>query len=491
MRKISTRLLLGFGVVITLALGLSYSSLRAISKLGDGLDRAVNGTAQELRLLCEVQAGFQEMRADAASVEVSLVNTMVKSVRQKDGSQSNCASCHTDESIGSHRQKFEAVGTRLQTNISRLRKLSSTADELAALDSLKTGTDNWAALYAKYLDLTRGGAYSEAHDVMLDKIYPLVEQMGKGAQDLVTKQNDKLQVASLEARNSISTSRTTVFVLIGICLLVGGGVHLILIGVNRTLRGFVTQMAAVSDEVARTAQSVSASSDSLAAGAAEQAASLEQTSGSAQEIQSATRGNSTRCEKANSATTTVDRQVSDANQALEQMTGSMHAIAGSSEKISKIITLIDSIAFQTNLLALNAAVEAARAGEAGLGFAVVADEVRKLAQRSSEAAKDTAALIEESLIRSREGRTIMDRVGDAFRAITTSTGQVKSLVACMSAGGQEQSQGIEQISHALVQIEQVTRSAASSAERNAGASKELVEQSAALQEITDRLSELV
>src|SRR6202011_3561146 len=100
------------------------------------------------------------------------------------------------------------------------------------------------------------------------------------------------------------------------------------------------------------------------------------------------------------------------------MTTSMREIGASSGKISKIIKVIDEIAFQTNILALNAAVEAARAGEAGMGFAVVADEVRNLAQRCAQAAKDTAVLIEESITKSNDGKTKVDQVAMAIRAIT-------------------------------------------------------------------------
>src|SRR2546425_3853079 len=100
------------------------------------------------------------------------------------------------------------------------------------------------------------------------------------------------------------------------------------------------------------------------------------------------------------------------------MVASMHSIQESSQKVAKIIKTIDEIAFQTNILALNAAVEAARAGEAGMGFAVVADEVRNLAQRSAQAAKDTAALIEEAINSAGEGSQKVEQVAHGFAAIT-------------------------------------------------------------------------
>ena len=133
-------------------------------------------------------------------------------------------------------------------------------------------------------------------------------------------------------------------------------------------------------------------------------------------------------------------------------------------KIAKIIKVIDEIAFQTNILALNAAVEAARAGEAGMGFAVVADEVRSLAQRCAQAAKDTAALIEESILKSGDGKGKVDQVTTAIRTITADTTSVKTLVEEVSLASQEQARGIQQIGKAIVQMEQVTQSTAANAE---------------------------
>src|SRR5204862_4409626 len=122
------------------------------------------------------------------------------------------------------------------------------------------------------------------------------------------------------------------------------------------------------------------------------------------------------------------QRVVKANQTLDEMMTSMREIGASSGKISKIIKVIDEIAFQTNILALNAAVEAARAGEAGMGFAVVADEVRNLAQRSAQAAKDTASLIEESILRSTEGGRKLGEVAASIQAITEGAGKVKGIV---------------------------------------------------------------
>jgi methyl-accepting chemotaxis protein/methyl-accepting chemotaxis protein-1 (serine sensor receptor) len=173
------------------------------------------------------------------------------------------------------------------------------------------------------------------------------------------------------------------------------------------------------------------------------------------------------------------------------MVVAMSDIKTSSDKVGKIIRVIDEIAFQTNILALNAAVEAARAGEAGMGFAVVADEVRNLAQRCAQAARDTAGLIEESICKSNEGKMKVDQVAAAIQAITQESAKVKALVDEVSVGSQEQTRGIEQVSKALMQIEQVTQQSAANAEESAAAAEELTAQASTLMEVVDQLSAMV
>jgi methyl-accepting chemotaxis protein/methyl-accepting chemotaxis protein-1 (serine sensor receptor) len=172
------------------------------------------------------------------------------------------------------------------------------------------------------------------------------------------------------------------------------------------------------------------------------------------------------------------------------MVVAMSEINASSEKISKIIRVIEEIAFQTNILALSAAVEAARAGEAGMGFAVVADEVRSLAQRCAQAAKDTASLIEDSIVKSSQGRLKVDQVAESISNITQQSVEIKTLIDEVSVGSQEQARGIEQIAKAITHMEQVTQSSPANAEQSAAA-QELNAQSATLLEVVGQLTAMV
>jgi methyl-accepting chemotaxis protein/methyl-accepting chemotaxis protein-1 (serine sensor receptor) len=261
--------------------------------------------------------------------------------------------------------------------------------------------------------------------------------------------------------------------------------------VTATLQGLITEIAEGADHVSSAAEQISSASQSLAQGTSEQAASLEETSASTEEINSMARRNSEHSQEAAELVKKSSQRFHDTDRLLQDMVLAMGEINTSSDKISKIIKVIDEIAFQTNILALNAAVEAARAGEAGMGFAVVADEVRNLAQRCAQAARDTAVLIEESISKSNDGKQKVDQVAKAIHAITGQSTQIKTLVDEVNLGSQEQSRGIEQIGRAIVQMEAVTQQAAASAEESASAAEKLNEQSASLRDIVSRLNAML
>ena len=324
----------------------------------------------------------------------------------------------------------------------------------------------------------------------------------------LAEQNKQVEAALQTLQNGVATDFQTDLTIIGlwssrqrifgiVIFLCMGAVSLLI--VNLTIRrsvvapvlGAVAALAQAVERISSAASLVGSNSLSLARGAAQQAAALEETAASTEEVTAMTHKNADSSRSAAELMTTVDTQVGEGNRTLDRMVESMTAINASSDKIAKIIKVIDEIAFQTNILALNAAVEAARAGEAGMGFAVVADEVRNLAQRSAQAAQDTAALIEESIHVSNEGKTRLHQVAEVIRAVTGSSSAVKILVDEVSAQSREGVRAIDQISKAVTHVDSLTQATAAGAEESAAAGEELNGQVETLHGVVQQLQSLV
>ncbi|MBF0361290.1 MAG: MCP four helix bundle domain-containing protein [Oligoflexia bacterium] len=239
------------------------------------------------------------------------------------------------------------------------------------------------------------------------------------------------------------------------------------------LRDTLVQVAESVEQVTSASLQISSGSQSLAQGANEQASSLEEVSSSIQEMTSMIKQNVENSNQANILAGTAQKDAIKGNQSMQTMLEAMNKIKASADQTAKIIKTINEIAFQTNLLALNAAVEAARAGEAGKGFAVVAEEVRNLAQRSAEAARNTAALIEDSQKNADNGVSISTQVSDVLKQIVDGSQKVAGLIAEVTAANNEQFKGIEQINGAVGEMNKVTQQNASLSEESASAAEEL------------------
>lgn len=244
-------------------------------------------------------------------------------------------------------------------------------------------------------------------------------------------------------------------------------------------------------QVASASGQLSEASQQLAEGSSELASSIEETSATLQQSSSMVRQNNENTKQAASLSRQAMESAEGGNREMNHMMASMGELKKSSDDIAKIIKVIDEIAFQTNILALNAAVEAARAGEAGMGFAVVAEEVRNLAQRSAQAAKDTASIIETNIELSQAGVAVAEKVKVSLEEISTGSRKVSELVDEITAASQEQAQGIEQINKAILQMDQVTQNTASNAEESASASEELNAQAESMNEAVQNLIALI
>lgn len=260
---------------------------------------------------------------------------------------------------------------------------------------------------------------------------------------------------------------------------------------TRGLGNLIQQSNQAARQMLTGSSQVSDASQTLSQGATEQASSLEEIGASMNQMGSQTDHNADNASQANTLAAAARDAAEKGNGQMEHMVTAMGEIQESSQEISRIIKVIDDIAFQTNLLALNAAVEAARAGRHGKGFAVVAEEVRNLAARSAKAAKETGALIEQSSGRVKRGTDIANGTFSALQEIVESVAKVTDLVGEIAAASKEQAQGISQVNQGLGQIDSVTQQNSANAEETAAASQELSSQAQALLDLlsTFRLRE--
>ena len=359
-------------------------------------------------------------------------------------------------------------------------------------NAMKAARGEWVASREPVLVLSRGQKPKEAIAAYQRTAYPAYVKARDAATALAEfnrKSGDEAGAATMAAVSGGKTA--AIFGSVGAALAGVVVAFFIVRGVSRALTHIAATLGDGSGQVASAASQVSAASQSLAQGTSEQAASLEETSSSLEEVSSMTKKNAETARQASSLSTEAKQAADEGNAAMQKMNTAIAQIERSASETSKILKVIDEIAFQTNLLALNAAVEAARAGEAGKGFAVVAEEVRNLAMRSAEAAKNTAGLIEQSVTASRNGVAICGEVGKSLSEITVAAGKVNGLVGEITAASHEQTKGIDQVNTAVAQMDKVTQASAANAEETAAASEELSGQAEQLRQVVRDLLTLV
>ncbi|MCL5742970.1 MAG: methyl-accepting chemotaxis protein [Acidobacteria bacterium] len=470
--KASAKLIAGASAMLGLVLLLGTSATVLSTRSGKEFDHAINVAGKRRQLASEIVTDATEM----ASLERGIV---LRAVLQQ-------ASL-----VERYKQDFSATGESMRRALAQMDSLLDNDGSRRNLAVLRQQFESLVQAHEEMLRYLSGQQFDQVQRVSDEKVLPRAAEIVNQAKTSLRQEDREMEDAAASAASEASINFWSILCLVSLAGLVGVVVLASVRHITVRLRKLSSEMAEGAGQVTSAAAQVSSASESLAHGASEQAASLEETSASIEEITSMTRQNSEHAQQVAELMRQAEQTVGRANQALDVMVRSMGEISESSSKISKIIKVIDEIAFQTNILALNAAVEAARAGEAGMGFAVVADEVRNLAQRSAQAAKDTAVLIEESIERAHEGTKKLDDVREAMRGTTENSLQVKALVEQVNVGSQEQAQGMGQISKAVAQMEKVTQETAANAEESASASGEMKAQAQAIWGVVEALQELV
>jgi methyl-accepting chemotaxis protein len=340
--------------------------------------------------------------------------------------------------------------------------------------------------------IAEGHKKAASMDERLTRLSARVEELAAASAENVRRDAGEVQASSTAViRTNREINHLTYAVLVGAALIGAVSLFYLARSVFRPFDAIIHSLQCAAEETASASDQVSVSSQSLAAGASEQAAALEESSASLEEMSSMTKRNAENAAQAKELATQTCAAADAGAADMERMNAAMNAIKAAGDEVAKIVKSIDEIAFQTNILALNAAVEAARAGEAGMGFAVVAEEVRNLAQRSAQAAKDTAEKIQDSVQKSGHGVAISGKVAASLQEIVGKVRKMDELAAEIATACKEQNDGIGQVNTAVSEMDKVTQRNAASAEESASAATELNAQAGHLKVAVSQLLELV
>jgi methyl-accepting chemotaxis protein len=249
---------------------------------------------------------------------------------------------------------------------------------------------------------------------------------------------------------------------------------------TENLVSVISKIREASDTINNASSEIAQGNADLSTRTEQQASSLEETASSMEEITSTVRLNAENANQANGLASQASQVASNGGDLIQEVVVTMSSINESSQKIADIIGVIDGIAFQTNILALNAAVEAARAGEQGRGFAVVASEVRTLAQRSANAAKDIKDLISDSVSKVESGNSLVNQSGETMKEIVTAIQRVNDIMSEIAAASAEQASGIDEVSKAVTQMDEMTQQNAALVEEAAAAAESMRTQASEL-----------
>jgi methyl-accepting chemotaxis protein len=465
-RGLSARMMVGFVIAsaITLVVGLC------------GIWTVQRGGAITARLYEEDFQSVLQLKETEVQLLVAL------------GGQKNSLVAFTPEQRNAHIRAMSEAHAKIDASVNGLKKGAGSAEKAAMIQSLSRHWERLRAANEAVIEKLKKDEAEEAFKLSNGSATEAFNSTRNTLSSLVQNQSASANQSFTASQDGVSNAR---YLLIGLSILSAGlAIAVGLFTMKKVLLkivGSVQQVALLADRLSESAIESREVSSKLSSAASRQATSLEQTSSSSDQVNSFTQKNASGSLSAVTITLRMNQKIRDTGKTLEEMKTSMGEIQSSSNNISKIIKVIDEIAFQTNILALNAAVEAARAGEAGMGFSVVAEEVRNLAHRSAKAAKETADLIAGSIDKTKSGSTHMDSMAKEFTAINEDSSQVESLLQSMSDALRQQSHGIQTIAQSLADIALTTQQTAVSAESGVRTSNDLQTEA---QELANTVNEL-
>lgn len=467
--KISNKLMVLMAVSLLFVVIVGIVGFIFTSKANKGIKQLYNTNLKTISILGTIRGNYEQGIADVLYLYDDI------SLAQKK---------HWQEDLKDLRAKNkDLLTTYRDSNISDYEKERLTK----ILDKSK---EFWANMYTS-IDYSNRGDSVKAIKMFNANLHYIIEERTLLAE--LIKYNEEAANA-IDKQNTINAVTANVILLITILLSFGLLIVLnVMISnmITRPIKKAIDSLAEGTEEVSAASYQVAAASQNLAESTQEQSASVQETSSTLEETSSMVHQNRENTQQAATLAKQAKQYADQSTSEMDKMSVSMAELKNSSNEIGKIIKVIDEIAFQTNILSLNAAVEAARAGDAGKGFAVVAEEVRNLAQRSAQAAKDTAVIIESNINLSDGSVGIANKVKDSVELIETQASKVSDLLDEIAVATNEQAQGVEQINKAVSQMETVLHANAQTAEEAASASNALSEQAINVKEIVNSLIVLV